>query len=58
MKILLRCLIIMVSKALINIDLIQSVSVQGQTVCSVHEPIRRYNVSQAILIYHACSFGS
>ena len=48
----------MVSKALINIDLIQSISVQGQTVCSVHEPIRRYNVSQAILIYHACSFGS
>lgn len=30
MKILLRCLIIMVSKALINIDLIQSISVQGR----------------------------
>ena len=58
MKILLRCLIIMVSKALINIDLIQSISVQGQTVCSVHVPIRRYNVSQAIVIYHACFTGS
>ena len=58
MKILLRCLIIMVSKALINIDLIQSISVLGQTVCSVHVPIRRYNVPQAIVLYHACSIGS
>lgn len=48
----------MVSKALINIDLIQSISVQGQAVCSLHVAMRRYNVSQAIVIYHACSTGS